>query len=80
VVAFFVIEVVVELGTSTLLIAVGRERFGSRAATWDDWWAMAGQTFWQRGIVLVLFALVLAGVVQLVRRAIDQRVSPSPSA
>jgi len=80
VVAFFLIEVIVEMGMSTLLIAVGRERFGSRAAVWEDWWSMAGQTFWQRGVVLVMFALVLAAVVQLVRRAIDQRLHTSPSA
>ena len=80
VVAFFLIEVIVEMGMSTLLIAVGRERFGSRAAVWEDWWSMAGQTFWQLGVVLVMFALVLAAVVQLVRRAIDQRLHTSPSA
>lgn len=80
VLAFFLIEVIVELGMSTLLIAVGRERFGSQVATWNDWWSMAGQTFWQRGIVLVLFSLVLAAVVQVVRRTIDQRTTPSPSA
>ncbi|MBL0940749.1 MAG: hypothetical protein IBJ03_17785 [Gemmatimonadaceae bacterium] len=72
-VAFWIIEVIVEMGTSTLLIALGRERFGSTIATWDDWWSMAAQTTWQRGLLMALFTLVLAVVVQLVRRVIDQR-------
>jgi hypothetical protein len=34
---------------------------------------MAGQTLWQRGVTVALFALVLAFVVQMVRKAVDQR-------
>lgn len=71
--AFLVIEVMVELGMSSLLIAFQRERYGSRLATTADWWPMAGQTLWQRGLVVLLFTLVLAVVVQLVRRAVDKR-------
>jgi hypothetical protein len=71
--AFFVIEFAVEMGMSSLLIVFGRERYGSQAATWGDWWPMAGQALWQRGLTIVLFALILAFVVQLVRRAVDQR-------
>ncbi|MBY0490486.1 MAG: hypothetical protein K2R93_11650 [Gemmatimonadaceae bacterium] len=73
VLAFLVIEVMVELGMSSVLIVFQRERMGSRLATWADWWPMAGQTLWQRGLVMVLFAAVLALVVQLVRRAVDKR-------
>ena len=73
VLAFFVIEVAVEMGVSSLLIAFSRERIGSRVATWADWWPMAGQTFVERGILFVLFALVLAGAVQTVRRTLDRR-------
>ena len=73
VLAFIVIEVTAELGVSSILIAFHLERIGSRAATWADWWPMAGQTFMERGILLVLFALVLAGAVQTVRRALDRR-------
>jgi hypothetical protein len=79
VLAFFVIEVAVEMGMSSVLIVFGRERWGSQVATWGDWWPMAGQTAWQRGIVMVLFALVLAGVVQLVRRTMDQRATSLPT-
>ena len=70
---FLVIEVFAEMGTSSLLIAVSRERVGSRVAIWADWWPMAGQTFIERTIVLVVFALVLGGTVQLVRRAMEPR-------
>jgi len=70
---FLVIEVFAEMGTSSLLIAVSRERVGSRVAIWADWWPMAGQTFVERTIVLVVFALVLGGTVQLVRRAMEPR-------
>lgn len=70
--AFVIIEVTAELGMSSLLIGFKRERFGSRVATWGDWWPMAGQTLVERGIVLVLFAGVLAATVQLVRRSMDK--------
>jgi hypothetical protein len=71
--AFFVIEFAVEMGMSSVLIVFGRERYGSQLATWGDWWPMAGQALWQRGLTIVLFTLILAVVVQLVRRAVDQR-------
>ena len=73
VVAFILIEVAAELGMSSLLIGFHRERMGSRVATWSDWWPMAGQTLIERGLVLILFALVLATSVQIVRRALDKR-------
>jgi hypothetical protein len=72
-VAFFVIEFAVEMGMSSVLIALGRERYGSQLAGWGDWWAMAGQTLWQRGLTIALFALILTVVVQMVRKAVDQR-------
>lgn len=73
VLAFIIIEAGAEMGVSSILIAFHRERFGSRMATWADWWPMAGQTVMERGILLMLFALVLAGAVQTVRRTLDRR-------
>ena len=70
---FLVIEVFAEMGTSSLLLAFARERVGSRVATWPDWWPMAGQTLVERTIVLAVFALVLGGTVQVVRRAMEPR-------
>jgi hypothetical protein len=75
--AFFLIEFAVEMGMSSVLIVFGRERYGSQLAAWGDWWPMAAQTLWQRGLTIAIFALVLAVVVQMVRRAVDQR---SPAA
>lgn len=70
---FLVIEVAAEMGTSTILLAIGRERIGSHVAVWADWWPMAWQTLWQRTALIAVFALLLAAVVQLVRRTIDRR-------
>jgi type II secretory pathway component PulJ len=41
---------------------------------------MAGQTLLERTVVLTLFALVLAGCVQLVRRALESRDVHAPGA
>lgn len=74
---FLAIEVFAEMGTSSLLIAVTRERVGSRVAGWADWWPMAGQTLLERVAVVALFVLVLAASVQLVRRIMEQRDASS---
>jgi hypothetical protein len=71
--AFVIVEVTAELGMSTLLIAFNRERFGSRLATWSDWWPMAGNTAYHRILLLGFFALILAASVRLVRRMVDKR-------
>jgi hypothetical protein len=73
VLGFLVIELMAELGMSSLLIVMQKERVGSQIAQWADWWSMAGQAVWQRTLVVVLFSLILGAVVQLVRRTIDQR-------
>ena len=77
---FLIVEVFAELGTSSLLIAFSRERVGSRVAAWADWWPMAGETLAQRTLVLAVFALVLGGTVQLVRRAMEPREVPTREA
>ena len=77
---FLIVEVFAELGTSSLLIAFSRERVGSRVAAWADWWPMAGQTLVERTLVLAVFALVLGGTVQLVRRAMEPREVPTREA
>jgi hypothetical protein len=67
---FALIDVCAEMLTSALLIAVGHEANGSVRAHWDDWAGMAGQALLYRGLAIVLWALILAGVVQLVRRTL----------
>lgn len=75
VLAFIVIEAAAEMGTSYMLIALKRERIGSRLAEASDWWPMAFQTLTERAVFLVIFAAVLAASVQIVRKAIDGKRS-----
>ena len=75
--AFLVTEVTIELGMSSMLIVFRLERLGSTVAGFRDWWPLAAQTIWQRTLVVLLFTLLLAGVVQLVRRLVDQRPTPA---
>lgn len=67
---FGVTEVAGEMLTSLLLIAIGREPNGTVRAQWSDWAAMAGSALVMRALAIVLWALLLAGIVMLVRRTI----------
>lgn len=66
--AFVGIVVAAEMLTSALLILLHRERYGSSSATFADWPAMAANALILRFVAVSSFALVLAAVVQLVRR------------
>jgi hypothetical protein len=68
--AFALIEVAAEMATSALLIALGREPNGTVRAHWDDWVGMGLNALLIRGLAIVLWGLILAGVVQLVRRTL----------
>ncbi len=67
---FAILEVCGEMITSIVLVATHRERLGTSPADWDDVPSMALQALAFRTLVLCVFALVLAGVVQLVRAAL----------
>jgi hypothetical protein len=67
--AFAAIEVAAEMATSALLIALAREPNGTVRAHWDDWPGMGLNALLVRGLAIVLWALILAGVVSLVHRA-----------
>jgi hypothetical protein len=67
--AFTAIEVVAEMATSALLIALGREANGSVRAHWDDWLGMTLNALLLRGLIFIGWGLILAGVVKLVQRA-----------
>jgi hypothetical protein len=67
---FALIEVATEMATSALLIALGREPNGSVRAHWDDWVGMSLETLLKRGVAIVLWGLILAGVVSVVRRTL----------
>lgn len=70
---FAVLEVCGEVGTSIVLVAAHRERSGTSPADWDDVPSMALHALEFRTLVLCIFALVLAGVVQVVRNALLRR-------
>jgi hypothetical protein len=65
---FAVIECAGEMVTSLLLIWVGREPLGSVRAEFHDWASMAIGTLATRGLTIVVWTLLLAGIVQIVRR------------
>ena len=67
---FAVLEVCGEIGTSIVLVAAHRERLGTSPADWDDVPSMALSALVLRTLVLCTFALILAGVVQVVRTAL----------
>jgi hypothetical protein len=71
--AFAVIAAIGSMATSAALIAVNRERLGSARASWHDWPSMAATMLELNLIFIVLFALVLAGVVYLVRSTLLRR-------
>ncbi|HEY4303814.1 MAG TPA: hypothetical protein VGM82_05070 [Gemmatimonadaceae bacterium] len=66
--AFAGIEVLAEMATSALLLAVGLEANGSVRAHWDDWPGMALNAVLVRGLIFIGWGLILAGVVKLVQR------------
>jgi hypothetical protein len=68
--AFALIEVAAEMVTSAVLIALGHEAYGTVRAHWDDWVGMTLQALVIRGLAIVLWSLILAGVIQVVRRTI----------
>ena len=71
--AFALVETVTEVAVSALLIGVHREPMGTTSrATWGDLPSIALGTLEVRVVALALFALALAGVVQVVRRLLPR--------
>jgi hypothetical protein len=65
---FALLEWCGEMATSLFLIWVGREPYGTVRAEWHDWLTMAVGALATRGVAIVLWSLLLAGIVQIVRR------------
>jgi hypothetical protein len=65
---FAVAETAAEGVTSLILIAVGRERWGTGRAEFGDWPAMTAVTLSWRLVTVCLFAFILGAIVQWVRR------------
>jgi hypothetical protein len=64
---FGLIEATAESLTSLALIAIHREPLGSARATFADWPGIVGSIFTWRVSAIVVFAVVLAVVVQMAR-------------
>lgn len=79
--AFVVIEVAAEAVTSLLLIALGREPTGTARAEYGDWLPMMWNALWTRGLIVLGWALILAGVIWLVRHTIlrEERIDEEPA-
>jgi hypothetical protein len=83
--AFAVVETAAEMVVSALLVLAHREPLGTTGrAAWGDLPSMALTTFEWRLVPLALFALVLAVVVQIVRRLLPRHghhlAHPTPPA
>ena len=70
---FAIAEVTAEVLVSLGLLAAGLERLGSRQAVFGDWAGIALSTLLWRLVVIILYAILLAGVVQLVRYLLLKR-------
>lgn len=78
--AFLAIEWVAEMTTSLLLIWIGREPIGSTRAELHDWPALAVGTLATRAIIVFGWSLLLAGIVQIVRRTMAGSVEEEKEA
>ena len=78
--AFVGIEVAAEAVTSLILIAAKREPTGTARAEFGDWLPMMGNALWTRGLIVLIWALVLAGVIWVVRNTIlrEERIEEEP--
>lgn len=65
---FALLESAGEMAASLLLIWVGHEPLGTVRAEFHDWPGMAMGTLATRGLIIILWTLLLAGIVQIVRR------------
>ena len=66
---FAVVEVVGEMGTSLLLIALRREPEGTARADFHDWPSMSMRALLQSEVLICLWALILAATILFVRQS-----------
>jgi hypothetical protein len=67
---FALVEGVAEVATSALLIALGREPYGSKMADWTDLGSIAVTVLSTHVLVLSIYGGILALVVQGIRRSV----------
>jgi len=75
--AFALVEVISEMAVSALLIAVGHEANGTVRAHWDDWVGLGLNALLLRGLAIVIWTLLLAGVIQIVRKVVHEDEEPA---
>ena len=75
--AFALVEVVSEMTVSALLIAVGHEANGTVRAHWGDWVGLGLNALLFRGLAIVIWTLLLAAVIQIVRRVVHEDEEPA---
>jgi hypothetical protein len=77
---FALVESAAEMVTSAVLILLGRETIGTDVAVMGQWWSLAGLTLLGRVPAVCIFAALLAGVIQVVRRVVIARETDSRAA
>lgn len=76
---FSLVEVVGEMSTSLLLIALRREPEGTARADFHDWPSMSMRALLQSEVLICLWALLLAAVIVFVRKSgLAQGVDADP--
>lgn len=77
---FVLLEVAAEAATSLVLIAVGREPTGTARAEFADWVPMMWNALWTRGLIVIGWSLILAGVIWVVRHTVlrEERIEEEP--
>ena len=75
---FALIEAGAESLTSLGLIALHREPLGSARATFADWPGIVGSIFTWRVAAIVVFAAVLAAVIQMARVTLGEETGEKP--
>jgi hypothetical protein len=76
--AFAGLEVVGEMVTSLLLIWLAREPNGTVRAHFNDWPGMVMRVILWRGLIVVIWSLVLAGIIQVVRTRFVKEEADDP--
>jgi hypothetical protein len=76
--SFAGIEIAGEMLTSLFLISIGREPNGTVRAHFDDWPSMMMRALLIRGLLVVIWSLILAGIVQIVRNRFVKEEADDP--
>lgn len=71
--AFAVLQAGTEIVMSLALTAVGWETYGSEVADLSVWWPSAERVLWTRMAITILFTLILAFVVRIIRSLVVRR-------